>query len=476
MEAGIDAGPRKTDALASTAAIALRAADLALAGTAALAGACVLLARQPWRRRCTPAARPRLLAFSSTYSLSLLRAREAEHLVTHRDLRGYFEHVWSVNPLVGADPHQSAQTAGRITSTELNDAHTVVEATVGRFARLQDLPHLNFALSQLQLVLALDRIVTREGVAIIRADPYYGGLLALLLARLSRRAVEIRIIANHDAVYEAVGTLAYPRLFRRRSIEQRVARYTLSRADRVVAGSADNREFARNNGAPSERLRHAGHGGMIGPLHLRAPAERDELDDAFGLGDRPIVACVSRLEPMKHPEDVVRAIAAARERHPRVAGVLIGDGAMREQLERLCVELGVRQDVVFAGDRDQRWIASFLSHATVVAVPLAGLALVEAALSATPIVAYDVEWHSELITHGDDGLLVEYRDTDAMAAAICALVEDLAHGRWLGAAARERALAMLAPEDAVAHERGLADELLAATRAPTGAVGGRARG
>jgi glycosyltransferase involved in cell wall biosynthesis len=202
---------------------------------------------------------------------------------------------------------------------------------------------------------------------------------------------------------------------------------------------------------------------MIAPVHLRDPGEREPLaGEALGLSDRPVVACVSRLERMKHPEDVVMAIAKARERDPRLAGVVIGEGAMRAELEALCAELGVQRDVLLVGDRDQRWIASLLAQATVVVAPLAGLALVEAALSGTPIVAYDVEWHSELITHGHSGILVAYRDTDAMAAAICALVEDPGEAGRLAAAARRRALEVLAPEAAVAHERALADELLLA--------------
>lgn len=442
---------------------ALRGLDVALAGAAAAGAGLTLLARRARGRRPTCAERPRLMMLSTSYSLSLLRARRAEHVFVNRDLGGYFNHVWSVHPLVGADPSEAPSGFGGPTVTRLSDAHTVIEGKTARSHALVPLPHLNFVLAQVQLVLLLDRLVAREGIGIVRGDPYYNGLLALLLGRLNGRPVEVRIIADHDALYETVGSLAHPRLFRTRAMERRVARFTLSHANTVLAGSEDNRAYALRNGAPSDRMRYMGNQTMIHPVHMQEPRERPVVDDEFDVGDRPVVLCISRLERQKHPEDVIVCVAKARERDSRIAAVLVGDGAMRDELARLCVELGVEDDVVLAGDRDQYWLASMLAQSAVVAAPLAGLALVESALSGTPIVAYDVEWHSEMIRDGHEGVLVPYRDTDAMAEAICDLLADPGCSDRLARAARERMLEFMQPDVVLAHERALAAELLALT-------------
>ena len=454
--------------MSNAARVVLRAVDISLAGAAAIGAAGALLARRRRPVARPPSERPRLMAIDSMYSLGMLRAREAVHLVTHRDLGGYFEHVWTVNPFVGVDPTQpAADGVGSPVVTPLAAAHTMIEGTSARLPSLVRLPYLNFVLAQTQLLLALDRIVDRQRVDIVRGDPYYHGLLALLLGRLNRRRVEIRVIANFDAIYDAVGTLAFPRLFRWKAVERRVVRCTLSRADSVVVASDDNRGFALRNGARPERLSHAPNSSMVNPMHLEEPSAREALDDEFGLGDRPVVVCVSRLAPMKHPEDVVLSLAKARHRDPHLAAVLIGTGIMRDELEELCAELGVSDHVIFAGDRDQRWVARMLTQAAVVAAPLAGLALVEAALSGTPIVAYDVEWHAEFLRAGEEGVLVPYRDTDAMAAAIVALVADPERGARLAAAAREHAMQIMHPAKLLAHERALADALLAQAPAPS---------
>lgn len=447
---------------AKAARVALGAIDLSLAGAAALAGGCLLLARHHLRADAPPPSLPRLMAIDSMYSLSVLEARQAEHLVTHRDLGGYFEHVWSVHPFIGVDSTQpGAMPIGSPDVAELAAAHTMIEGKAARVASLARLPRLNFVLAQMQLLLGLERIVARQGVVIIRGDPYYHGLLALLLGRLNGRRVELRVMGNYDAMYEATGSLTYPRLFPSRALEKRVAHFTLSRADSVVVASDDNRGWALRNGAHRERLAYFANSSMVNPVHLQEPDAREVLADDFGLDDRPVVVFVGRFLEVKHPEDVVLSVAKARRLDPRLAAVFVGDGSMRRELEELCGELGVSEDIAFVGDRDQRWIARMLTRSAVVAAPLAGLALVEAALSGTPIVAYDVEWHSEFLTTGQEAILVPYRDTDAMAAAICSVVEDPELGERLAAAARARALQIMDPAKLLADERALADELLA---------------
>ncbi|MBA2608654.1 MAG: glycosyltransferase [Actinobacteria bacterium] len=453
--------------------IAVRPADLLLTIVATLVGLALLIARGVLRRGRPPRVEgPRLLAIDSIYSVHLLRARQAEHFVTHRDLDGYFEHVWSVHPLVGAHPGTPADALGGPPSiTVLSATHTMIEGKTQRFSGLSRLPYFNFAIAQVQLVLMLDRIVHREGIGVVRGDPYYNGLIALLLGALHRRPVDVRVFGNQDLIYETVGALAYPRLFRLRSVEQRVARFTLSHADAVVVASADNRQFAVQNGARDDCLTFIANSNMVSPMHLAEPIMRERLPDEFGLGDRPVVMSVCRLEPLKRPDDIVRSVAAAQRHHSGIAAVIVGEGSMRGELTALCDELGVEDSVVLAGERDQRWIASMMTRADVIAVPLAGLALVEAALSGTPIVAYDVEWHSELIRPGREGLLVPYRDTDAMAAAIWELVADRERAAGLAAAARVRALEVMQPDKILADERALAAKLLAIAATPRGRGG-----
>lgn len=438
-----------------------RALELVLAAVAAAGCICVLTARRGLGRRRAPMAERRLLVLNSHYSLNTLRGRRAEHLVTHRDLDGYFDHVWSVHPLVGAAPGEPpGSLVGRPSTTHLNPRHTMIEGKVRRHRALAGRPYLDFVLAQASLLLTLDRVIRDQGVSMLRGDPYYNGLLALLLGWLHGCPVEVRVIANHDAIYEQVGALAYPRLFRWRRLEQRIARLTLSHADRVVIGTEDYRPYVRSHGARDEQISVIGNWSTINPVHLHEPRQRSPQNEIDV--DRPVIVCVARLQTEKYPQDVIASVAKARRTHPDLIGVIVGEGALRGELEQLCAELDVADHVILPGDRDQEWIASMLAQATVVVAPLAGLALVEAALSGTPIVAYDCDWHSEVLQNDDTGILVAYRDTDAMAAAICALLEDPERAEELARRARTRVLEIMDPATLLAQERDQADALQAA--------------
>jgi glycosyltransferase involved in cell wall biosynthesis len=102
--------------------------------------------------------------------------------------------------------------------------------------------------------------------------------------------------------------------------------------------------------------------------------------------------------------------------------------------------------------------------ADVIVSPLTGRALIEAALSGTPVVAYDVEWHRELIRNHDTGLLVPYRDYAAMATAILWVFDHPGEAGTLGAHARAAALEQFHPrkllrEEIACFERVLQDEI-----------------
>ena len=66
--------------------------------------------------------------------------------------------------------------------------------------------------------------------------------------------------------------------------------------------------------------------------------------------------------------------------------------------------------------------------------------LIEAAACGLPLVATDVPGCREVITDGEDGLLVPVRDAVALAAAIARLIDDRELAARLGAAARKKAL------------------------------------
>jgi glycosyltransferase involved in cell wall biosynthesis len=406
---------------------------------------------------------PRLLVLDGSYTIETIRKLGLEQSVLCRDLDGFFGHVWSVHPF--GDINNRPALAGEPRSTELGERHSFIQAQPGRFPALGRWFTLNFLLGQLSLFRRLRRLVKDERITLIRAgDPLYVGLFGLLLARATGVPLAIRINANNDKIRETTGKPIYPRLLRSARVEKAIERFVLPRADLVAAPNQDNVDFAVANGARPNRVTIFRYGNLLSPAHLAEPATRGTDPAVFGrIGVEPgrYLLCVSRLQTLKYPDDVVRVLAAVRARGHDLSLVLAGEGDLRRELEALARDLAVAANVKFAGNLDQHALSQLYANAAVVISPLTGRALSEAALGAAPIVAYDLDWQGDLIETGVTGELVPFRSVEALSDAALRLIEDPARARKLGRAVRARALDMLDPVKLNAHERATYAKLLA---------------
>lgn len=405
-----------------------------------------------------PQAARKLLVLDAAFTLEAIEERGLQFSVTCRDLDGFFEHVWSVHPFATLLTSASwGPRWGRPDIRALSPRHTVIEGRVGRFAILRRLFLLNFILGQWALFRMLRGLIRREGIGVVRAgDPLYLGLLGWALARSCGIPLVVRVGGNHDKVFASTGRPVQPRLMRTRAIERRVERFVLSRADLVAGANQDNLDFALRAGARLERSTLFRYGNLIDQRHFAEPRSRP-LDPArlteLGLRRDAFLLYVGRLVAQKHPDDIVRVLARLRGDGLDVKAVLSGDGPLRDDMAALARRLGVGDALVFAGNRDQAWLAEMIPAAGAVLSPHTGRALSEAALGGAPIVAYDIDWQGELVETGRTGILVPLGDWQGMAEGAHRLLTDREFARRMGDAARTAALAMLDPAALDAHER-----------------------
>lgn len=368
--------------------------------------------------------------------------------------------MWSVYPFKGADPEEAEETGGRITTVSLDDRNTFIEGQTRRFQWPRVLGALNLVIAQAGLLFALWRLIRRQNISVVRVgDPYYLGIFGYVLARLTRIPLVIRINGNYDAIFEKTGRPAYPRLLRSRNLEKKIERFILARADLVAGANKNNLDYALENGAKADRATIFRYGNLIAREHFSDPGGRSGLRKEIGVGEAPMLLYVGRLEMVKHVDDLVKVLGMVP---PHWGGhlVMVGDGSERAELVRLAEELEVSERLHLVGGRDQNWIASAMADADVILAPHMGRALVEAGLSGTVIVAYDLEWHSELLHHGTTGWLVPYPDTEAFALTVEKCLSDPAKSRVIGMQCRSHVLDMMDPERLREHERSAYARLL----------------
>jgi glycosyltransferase involved in cell wall biosynthesis len=143
------------------------------------------------------------------------------------------------------------------------------------------------------------------------------------------------------------------------------------------------------------------------------------------------VVAVGRLVDQKNHELAIRAIT----RVPDATLAIVGDGPLRVELERLAAELGA--PVVFTGVRKDARALMGAADAVVMASRWEGLPLtaLEALASGTPLVATSVRGLRELVTDGENALLVP-EDPEAVAAALQRVLDDPELAARLGEAGR----------------------------------------
>lgn len=400
---------------------------------------------------------PGLLVLDASYSLEIIRERGLEASVTCRDLNGYFNHVWSVHPFATlVTSEQWAAKSGKPVSQDLNERHTFIEGKVGRFRWLERLFGLNFLVGQIGLFVMLARLIRREQIAIIRVgDPLYLGLMGWALSRLSGIPLVIRVNGNNDRIRKESGEAVFPRLFRKRGIEEVIERFVFKRAQLVAAPNQDNVDYAVAYGADPEAVTIFGYGNLIAPEHLLDPVERQDNGylDQLDIEKGRYLLCIGRLEPVKFPDDTILVLEGLVKRGFDIKLVLAGDGHMRDALTALARARGVSDRVIFVGNQNQTQLAQLIPNAAVVLSPLTGRSLTEAAFGAAPIAAYDLDWQGDLIETGVTGELVPFREIERFVDSAARLLEDPDYAAAMGRAVRQRALEMLSPDRLNAHER-----------------------
>lgn len=175
----------------------------------------------------------------------------------------------------------------------------------------------------------------------------------------------------------------------------------------------------------------------VGPeFSLDAAFDAEGVARKYGIDlNRPVVGIVGRLDKVKGHVDFIRAAKLILEQRPDVQFLIVGDGELREDLERQVEVQGIQESVKFLGHCKE--IIPILRTFTIAVNSSYSegccIALAEAMALSIPVVATDVGGTSEIVEHESSGLLVPSAAPDCLALAILRVLGDKAlHARFSG--------------------------------------------
>lgn len=143
---------------------------------------------------------------------------------------------------------------------------------------------------------------------------------------------------------------------------------------------------------------------------------------------RPTVLFVGRLEKRKGLKFLLRAWPKVLERQPNARLVVVGRGRPLEGYRRFAARQGWSpSDVVFAGYVAAEDLPRYYQSCDVFCAPNTGqesfgIVLLEAMAAGAPIVASDIPGYRDVVSDGEQGLLVEPKNPGAIADAVLRLL------------------------------------------------------
>jgi len=392
-----------------------------------------------------------LLFIDSSYTYRRLEQNGLDHVLAVRFLDGYFDTVWSAHPL-DTQPNVADDVSpwGKPIWAEISEKHKFLRGRWGRFAFLRWAKQINGAWALISFSAELVRLVRREKINVIRVgDPLLTGPIGLAISLVTGARLVVRINSNTDELRKETEACMHPSIFRWRWVEELVEKLVISRSRVVLVPTRDYEIFARSKGASSKQIFFTNFGNLIDPRHLLHPSKRPQLryQRLFGeIPERRWIAHIGRLHEVKRVEEAYDAFVLLSRSIDDIGLCFVGDGPLRDKLERRVFADDLSHRVRFMGNIDQETLWQSMPFFSVIVSPRTGRALAEAAFGARPIVAYDLDWQGELLESGKSGLLVPAGDIAAMAGGISRILADDHLAKDLGTNVRKRAFKMLSPQ------------------------------
>ncbi|MGH7927833.1 MAG: glycosyltransferase family 4 protein, partial [Candidatus Binatia bacterium] len=269
--------------------------------------------------------------------------------------------------------------------------------------------------------------IHRGSFQIIHAHNAATGVISSIVASLLGKKVIVKI-----------PSLKYVQYLTGRKLSGRLRRWILtSKTDRFIAVSTEMRRALLQAGIAREKLALIGNGiELTSRCNTTEATLRKEIS---GECDRPIVLFVGRLVKEKGLDRLL-TVWASLPGHQRMVLLIVGDGPLRESLECQTRNLRLFPAVRFLGHQAE--VAKFYSVADLFVLPSTteGMsnALLEAMAAGLPVVASNVGGNKDVITHQQNGFLVDWEDTRLCARMLTTLCSDRELRQRIGNAARRQ--------------------------------------
>ena len=323
---------------------------------------------------------------------------------------------------------------------------------------------------------AIGRALRELDIELIHVHhPALAGNVALAMRRRLGAPVVFTYHTRYEEYLHYIGGLRS--LERYTGILDRYLRMFCERCDTVFAPTPGIRDDLKKKGVttPVEVVPTG-----ISAESFRVDAgTRDALRGRELSGADYLLVTVSRLAREKNLEFQLAGLACLKrllkKRGRTFRHLVLGDGPDRERLERMAAELGLAEEVRFAGsvahDRIRDYCAAADAFVFTSRSETQGIVLLEAMAAGTPVVAVAASGVDDLVVHGENGYRTA-EDAHEWASYIARCLSEEGLRQELGSRARQTAAAYVETSVAERAEQCYRETLLRFRRTMPGTIFG----
>src|SRR4030042_5329897 len=313
-------------------------------------------------------------------------------MILERDEGGFFKRVFTVHPY-----------ATKTQKMILRETHQLIEFGPEypfSFLNFRGAGLLNYFLKPIPIIRKVSQLVRKEHISLIRAtDPYWCGFYAWVLNKLTGVPFCISIHTDYENFYKKTGgkrgTLFLYKIFET---------FVLRRAHLVMPIREHLIPYLQKKGADPSKIRVIPHGVQIdeGPY----PEDRKNLE-SFGISSgKKVISFVGRLAEDNYVYHIIKLAKRLSKIRDNFIVLLVGAGPEGHQLRKVVKEDNLSPFVRFTGFLPKGKIITIRRQSFLSLCLKGGFSLIESCWVGCPPIAYDIEWHYELVKNNETGFLI----------------------------------------------------------------------
>lgn len=266
----------------------------------------------------------------------------------------------------------------------------------------------------------LKKIIDNECYDVIHCNTPMGGIITRLAARKTRhKGTKVLYTAHGFHFYKGAPKLNWIIYY---PIEKIFSKIT----DQIITINHEDFELANKDFFCKTSYIHGV--GVDNERYYPVTLEKKHnLKIELGLNHfSNIILCIGELLPNKNQQMIIEAMKNVVKKYPNCLLLLAGNGPEKENLEKLVERYSIENNVMFLG-----YCTCLEKYQSICDVVVScskreglGLNIIEALLSANPVVATKNRGHCELIDHGKTGYLVDIDDVAKLYYYIDLLLQD----------------------------------------------------